>query len=89
MGWIQKPSAFQYQQSLNAKRKAHSQNYLNQTSALAGGLFAAQDTFSHDMTALTLKAVANKISKDAEARAKAALPDNLLTELKAKLDKTA
>ena len=89
MGWIQKPSAWEHQQSLNARRKAYARANLDQQSLLAGGLFGAQDTLSHDMTALVLKSVANRISKEAEARAKAALPDDLLSQLSAKLDKTA
>lgn len=89
MGWINKPSAWEHQQSLNARRRAHARANLNQHSLLANGLFAAQDTFNHDMTALVLKSTVNRISSQAEARVKAALPDDLLNRLGAKLDKTA
>ena len=82
MGWIQKPSAWEYQQSLNARRKAQAQN------ALATSIFSAKDTFNHDLTALILQSVVQRISKEAEARAKEALPDELLKSLSDKLDKT-
>ncbi len=88
MGWIQKPSAWEYQQSLNARRKAQAQAYLNQQNALATSIFSAKDTFNHDLTALILQSVVQRISKEAEARAKEALPDELLKSLSDKLDKT-
>ena len=89
MGWIQKPSAWQYQQSLNAKRRAQAQVHLNQQSVLAGAIFTTKDTFSHDMTALVLKSVVNRVTTEAEERAKSALPDDLLSQLSSKLDKSA
>lgn len=89
MGWIQKPSAYQYNQQLNAKRREHAQSYLNQQNALASSIFSAKDTFSHDLTALILQATVQRIGKEAETRAKDALPDDLLSQLKAKLDTTA
>lgn len=89
MGWIQKPSAWQYQQSLNAKRKAQAQTYLNQTSALSTSIFSVTDTFSHDMTALVLQNVVKRVSSEAQEKAKEALPEDLLSSLSASLDKTA
>jgi hypothetical protein len=89
MGWIQKPSAYQYNQQLNAKRRAHAQSYLNQQNALATSIFAAKDTFNHDLTALILQSTVQRIGREAEARAKAAIPEDLLAQLKSKLDTTA
>jgi len=89
MGWYQKPSAWQHQQSLNAKRREQAQSYLNQTNLLATSIFSVKDTFNHDMTALILKATANRVTSEAEARVQESLPDNLLDDLKAKLDTTA
>jgi hypothetical protein len=89
MGWIQKPSAWEYQESLNAKRKEQAQAHLDQQSTLAGAIFTATDTFSYDMTELALKAVVNRVTTEAEERAKAALPDELLSQLSSTLDKTA
>lgn len=89
MGWIQKPSTYQYQQGLNAKRRAHAQDYLNQTNVLATSIFSAKDTFSHDMTALVLQSVVKRVSSEAEQRAKESLPDDLLSQLKSDIDKVA
>jgi hypothetical protein len=73
MGWIQKPSAYQYSQQLNAKRHALAQSHMDTQSLLSSAIFTAQDTFSHDMVANTLKAVAAKVSADAKAKIDAGL----------------
>jgi hypothetical protein len=44
MGWIQKPSAYQYSQQLNAKRKAMAQDFIDQQSSVATAIFTAQDS---------------------------------------------
>lgn len=89
MGWIQKPSAYQYSQQLSAKRREHAQAYLNQQNAFATSIFSVKDTFNHDMTALILQSVAQRISTEGQARAQEALPDELFDQLKSKLDTTA
>lgn len=89
MGWIQKPSAYHYSQQLNAKRREQAQSYLNQQVALAGSIFATKDAFSHDLTALVLKSVVQRVNKEAQAKAREAVPDDLLSDLAKKLDATA
>jgi hypothetical protein len=89
MGWIQKPSAYQYQQNLNAKRKAVAKSYMNQTSLLATTIFTAKDNASHDMVALILKATINRVTSDAAKRLESALPEDLAAKIKGKIDKTA
>jgi hypothetical protein len=49
MGWIQKPSAYNYSQQQNAKRKALAQDFMNQQSALSGTLFSVADNASYSM----------------------------------------
>jgi hypothetical protein len=68
MGWIQKPSAYQYNQQLNQKRRAMAQNYLNQQTLLSSSIFGAKDNLSYSMTELTLKAVTNRLKAEAEAK---------------------
>jgi hypothetical protein len=85
MGWIQKPSTWQYQQSLNARRRAQAQVNLNQQSVLAGAIFATKNTTSDEKTALVLKSAVSRIAAAAEERVKSALSDDLL----GKLDKSA
>lgn len=89
MGWIQKPSAYQYNQQLNAKRRAHAQDYLNQQATLSSAIFSAKDTFNHDLTALILQSVVKRVSSEAQEKASNALPDDLLTQLESQIDKIA
>jgi hypothetical protein len=73
MGWIQKPSAYNYSQQQNAKRKALAQDFMNQQSALSGTLFSVADNASYSMVEQTLKAVAAKVQAAAKARIDAGL----------------
>lgn len=75
MGWIQKPSAYQYSQQLNAKRKALAQDFMNQQSMLSGTLFSAADNASYSMVEQTLKQVAAKVQADAKAKIDAGLAE--------------
>ena len=68
MGWIQKPSAYQYSQQLNEKRRAQAQAYLDEQSALSSTIFANLDNLSYSLTENTLKALATKLQKEAEAK---------------------
>jgi hypothetical protein len=66
MGWFPKPSTWDYQQSLNAKRKEQAQSYIADQSALASGIFAAKDTANAGSVELAIKtAVARLTSKSA------------------------
>jgi hypothetical protein len=73
MGWIQKPSAYQYSQQLNQKRRAQAQSYLNQQTLLSGSIFAAKDNMAYGMTEIALKAVAKKLQDQARAKIDAGL----------------
>ncbi len=68
MGWIQKPSAYQYSQQLNAKRRALAQDFMNSQSTLSNAIFTAQDTMSEGMAEITLKAVIAKVQASAKAK---------------------
>ena len=68
MGWIQKPSAYQYNQQMNAKRKAQAQYYLNEQTVLSSAIFTAKDNMSYGMTEIALKAVAQKLQAEAQAK---------------------
>lgn len=89
MGWIQKPSAYQYNQQLTAKRRALAKTYLNQQNALSNTIFSIKDASAHDFTALVLKSVVNRVSAEAQKRLENSLPDDLLTKVKSEIDKTA
>ena len=66
MGWFPKPSSWNYQQSLNAKRREQAQSYIAEQSALASGIFAAKDTANAGVVELAIKtAVARLTSKSA------------------------
>ena len=69
MGWIQKPSAYQYNQQLNAKRKALAQTYLDQQSTLATAIFTAQDNLSAGTVENTYKSLIQQAQAKAKAQA--------------------
>lgn len=73
MGWIQKPTAYNYSQQQNAKRKAQAQSFMNQQAVLSGALFSAQDNMTYGMTEITLKAVVAKVQASAKAKIDAGL----------------
>jgi hypothetical protein len=73
MGWIQKPSAYQYNQQLNARRRAMAQGHLQSQSLLSGAIFSAQDSFSQGITEITLKAVIAKVQASAKSKIDAGL----------------
>ena len=66
MNWIPRQTTWQYQQSLNAKRKAQAQSFLDIQASLAAAIFTAQDNASVSGAELTLKAVLNKTQAKAE-----------------------
>ena len=66
MNWIPRQTTWQYQQSLNAKRKAQAQSFLDIRASLAAAIFTAQDNASVSGAELTLKAVLNKTQAKAE-----------------------
>ena len=73
MGWIQKPSAYNYSQQQIAKRRALAQSYLNEQSFLSSAIFAAKDNMSYGMTEIALKALAAKLEGQAKAKIDAGL----------------
>lgn len=89
MGWIQKPSAYDYNQQINDKRREQAQAYLNEQTALSSAIFSTTDTFSHDMTALVLQNVVSRVTSQAEEKVATAVPDDLLTQLSSQIDKVA
>jgi hypothetical protein len=68
MGWFPKPNAWQYQQSLNAKRHAQAQAYISTQSAVSTALFAVQDAFSQSMTQQTLQATVTRVQNTAQEK---------------------
>ena len=83
MGWIQKPSAYQYNQRLNAKRKAMAQSYIDQQSTLASAIFTAQSNQSAGTVENTYKNLITQAQEKAKAQA-ASLSDSI-----ASISKTA
>jgi hypothetical protein len=66
MGWFPKQSSWDYQQSLNAKRRAQAEANIADQSALATGIFGAKDAASAGFVDLSIKAaVARLTSKTA------------------------
>lgn len=68
MGWIQKPSAYQYSQQLNAKRRAMAQRHLNTQAVLSSAIFTAQDAMAKGMVELAYKGVIARIQEQAKAQ---------------------
>jgi hypothetical protein len=62
MGWLPKPSTWEYQQALNAKRRAQAEAYIADQSALATGIFGAQDTASAGFVDLSIKAAIARLT---------------------------
>ena len=85
MGWLPKPSAYQYSQQLNAKRREQAQSYLNEQTVLSSAIFTAQGDLSYGMTEIALKAVASKLQTEAKAKIDAGIAqiDEKRTELAA------
>jgi hypothetical protein len=68
MGWIQKPTAYQYSQQLNTKRRAQAQQHLRTQSLLSNAIFSAQDAMSQGMVEIAFKAVIAKVQAAARAK---------------------
>lgn len=68
MGWIQKPSAYNYNQQINAKRKALAQSFMDSQTALSTAIFTAQDTFSAGTVENTYKALIKKAQDKAKGQ---------------------
>jgi hypothetical protein len=65
MGWLPKASTYDYQQSLNAKRKAIAQAALSSTSALASGVFSVSTSVAQGMSEIAANAAMARIKKSA------------------------
>jgi hypothetical protein len=63
MGWFPRQSTWDYQQSLNAKRRAQAEAYIADQSVLASGIFGAQDTASAGIVELSIKAAVARLTK--------------------------
>ena len=83
MGWIQKPSAYQYSQQLNAKRKALAQSFIDSQAAASTALFSAQDNF----VAGTVENAYKAVIKNAQEKAKTQLDE--VGDIASTLNKTA
>ena len=68
MGWFPKPSAWDYQQSLNAKRRAQAQAYISTQSAVSTAIFSVQDSFSQAMTQQTLQSTLSRVQNTAQQK---------------------
>jgi hypothetical protein len=63
MGWFPKPSTWDHQQSLNAKRRAQAQSYITDQSTLATGIFAATETANAGSVELAIKTAVARLTK--------------------------
>lgn len=68
MGWIQKPSAYQYSQQLRAKRRAMAQSYLDTQASLSIAIFTAQDSMSKGLVEIAFKGVIARVQEQAKAQ---------------------
>lgn len=67
MYWLPKPSAWQQQQRINARNKAHTKRFLENQTALASNMFAALDSSRQAATNLMIQAAAQRVSATASA----------------------
>jgi hypothetical protein len=67
MYWFHKPSAWDYSQSLNAKRKAQAQSYIADQTNLANSLTSINASISASQTDLAIRVAIDRIQSKKKA----------------------